>query len=149
MRAKTEFEVIFQTMRFILSASSRRARVARRKSDKLPHSLKHSVSSKTLRHSVRSDMWVSMRCTIVRPKSVSLPLPTTSVARLHVRLLKHQATQIQQTFVAFLSLRQFGQLVGDGGVVGSLVSRGLDMGQSWPDACLLQVVRPLAALHAN
>ena len=45
-RSKTELEVTCQTMRFILSASPWRARVARGKSDKLPPSFsKHSVSS--------------------------------------------------------------------------------------------------------
>ena len=46
MRSMTELKVTFQTMRFILSASPWRARVARGKSDKLPPSFsKHSVSS--------------------------------------------------------------------------------------------------------
>ena len=51
MRSKTEFEVTCHTMRFMLSASSCRAKTARGKSDNLPpFSLKQSVSSETPCH---------------------------------------------------------------------------------------------------
>ena len=40
-----------------------------------------SLRSTFLRHSVRSDLWVSVTRTIVRPKTASLPLAATSAAR--------------------------------------------------------------------
>ena len=96
MRSKTELEVFCHTMRFILSASSWRARMARCKSDRLPpSSLKH-------------------------PVSAELALGNNICGARHLRLRKHQNKRIQQTLAAFLSLRHCGQLVEDVGVDDSL-----------------------------
>ena len=106
MRSKTEFKVTCQTMRFILSATTWRARMARGKSDKPLSSLKHSVSTDHL----------ATQCAIRHvglheahgrsTEKRELARANIICGALHLRLRKHQA-----------SLLRFGKLVRDGVVV--------------------------------